>query len=111
MGNYGFWTFGERNGLAGAESKTVTLPDGRVQTIKNPDFPAVLEDSMILFSTTTSLIAQRDLVRLLPSLDPVSKKRIEDLIARNPYILKILKSHQDYEDYVQSKQVSPSRSK
>lgn len=110
MGNYGFWTFGDRNGLEGAESRVVTLPDGRIQTIKDPNFPAVLEDSFIIFSTTTSLIAQRDMIRLIPTLDSVSKKRVEDLLARNPYLLKILRSHQDYEDYVQNRQVSPKRS-
>jgi hypothetical protein len=110
LGNYGFWAFGDRNGLEGAESKVITLTGGRVQTIKDPKFPAVLEDSMILFSTRSSLIAQRDMIRLLPTLDSVSKNRIDTLLAKNPYLLKILRSHQDYEDYVQSKQVSPKRS-
>jgi len=105
MSNYGFWGIGGKNGLYGAESKKVLLDDGRVQTIKDKDHPAVLEDEFILFSVRSSMIAQRDLLRLLPQLDEVSQDRINTLMKKNPRDFKPIVSHQDYSDYIQSKQV------
>ena len=105
MSNFGFWKVGTRNGLSGAESTQVMLDDGRVQTITDKDNPAVLEDDFILFSVRNSRIAQRDLMRLLPQLDEVSQNRIETLMKRHPKAFKPIVSHQDYSDYLQSKQV------
>ena len=39
---FGYWTFNGRNGLVGAESTQVTLPDGRRIIQKDPENPAVL---------------------------------------------------------------------
>lgn len=105
MSNYGFWKVGNRNGLSGAESTQIILDDGRVQTIKDKENPAVLEDDFILFSVKNSRIAQRDLLRLLPQLDEVSQERITTLMKRHPKAFKPIVSHQDYSDYLQSKQV------
>lgn len=107
MSNYGFWKVGNKNGLEGAESTKVTLQDGRVQTIKNKENPAVLEDEFILFSVKNSRIAQRDLLRLLPTLDEVSQNRITSLMRKHPKAFKPIISHQDYYDYIQKKEVNP----
>lgn len=109
MPNFGFWTFGQKNGLVGSESSKVELPDGRIQTIKDKENPAVLEDEFILFSVQTSRIAQKDLLRLLPQLDEASQTRIRNLMKKHPRAFKPIISHQDYYDYIQAKQVNPLR--
>ena len=43
---YGFWTFDNRNGLAGYASTIETLQDGRKVIVLNPENPAVLEDAL-----------------------------------------------------------------
>ena len=111
MSNFGFWALGQKNGLVGSESSKVELPDGRIQTIKNKENPAVLEDEFILFSVKTSRIAQADLLRLLPQLDEASQTRIRSLMKKHPMAFKPIISHQDYYDYIQAKQVNPLRGK
>jgi hypothetical protein len=106
MSEFGYWTFGGKNGLTGGSSRKVVLPDGRIQTIKYEGFPAVLEDEFIIFPMVNSLIARKDFFRLLPNLDPVSKQRIEGLMARNPGVFKKpLISHQEKSDDLQTIQV------
>lgn len=83
--NYGFWAFGVTCGLLGAASTREELPDGRIVTVKDPDFPAVIEDAFITHALRTSRQARHDFNRLFPLLDPVSQERLLLLIQTHRY--------------------------
>ena len=103
---YGYWTINQDvNGLFGAESSIETTLDGRKVIVKNPEYPAVLEDDFILNALSHSVQARNDFNRLYPSLDPVSKRRLDTLLAQHPQQARLVKSTQDYMDGVQSKHI------
>ena len=81
---YGYWTYGDKNGLYGAESRMETLPDGTEVRVKDPDYPCVLEDEFILFAVRNDHRALDEFFRLLPTMDPVSQNRLNGLVANYP---------------------------
>jgi len=104
--NLGFWLFSGKNGLQGAASTFVELPDGRILTQKDPDNPAILEDEYIAYCLRTSRQARNDFNRLYPDLDDDSKDRLSILIAHNPRMTSLIQDPQDYEDAIQHKEVT-----
>lgn len=102
---FGYWTFGGKNGLYGAESQHVFLPDGRRVVQKDPEHPAVLEDDFILNALSTSENARTSFKKLFPTLDPVSQDRLTKLIRRHPQKARLIKDGQDWVDQIQSKEV------
>jgi len=104
--NLGFWLFSGKNGLQGAASTAVTLPDGRIVIQKDPDNPAILEDEYIAYCLRTSRQARHDFERLYPDLDAESQERLAALIAQNPRMTSLIEDPQDYEDRIQHKQVT-----
>jgi hypothetical protein len=118
MSEFGYWTFAGKNGLTGAESSLEELDDGRVLLVKNPEFPAVLEDEQILFALRGSRIARSSFLHLFPTLDQISQYRLNELLGKNPWAARLLEdpffdlSYQDRADLIQKKQVtagSPQR--
>jgi len=105
-GNYGFWTFNNRNGLAGYASTFETLKDGRVVTVKDPENPAVLEDEFIAYCLRTSRIARVTFCRLFPNLLPGEQERLATLIAQNPRATSLLIDSQEFLDAVQNDAVT-----
>jgi hypothetical protein len=83
--NYGFWAFGTTCGLLGAASTIEELADGRLLTVKDPDFPAVVETAFIVNALRTSRQARNDFNRLFPTLDQVSQERLLDILATHKY--------------------------
>ena len=104
--NYGYWEFGGKNGLEGKISTQVELPDGRILTQKDPDLPAVLEDSFILYALRTSRIARNDFTRLFPTLDEDSQDRLTTLILRNKRASSLILDDQAFADALQHNQVT-----
>ncbi len=102
---YGFWTFGGKNGLEGIANTTRELPDGRVQIVPDPDFPAVLPDEYILYSLQHSPPARSQFTMLFPSLDPRSQARLTELIQNNSSLAKLVRSDQAFSDMIQRKDV------
>ena len=102
---YGFWTFGGKNGLEGIANTTRDLPDGRVQIVPDPDFPAVLPDDYILYSLQHAPSARSQFETLFPNLDPRSKLRLTELVARNRYLTRLIRSDQDFTDAIQQKDI------
>jgi hypothetical protein len=102
---YGFWTFGGRNGLEGSANTVRKLPDGSLQNVPDPDFPAVLPDEHIVYALQHSPPARDQLVKLFPSLDPRSQKRITDLLEYNKSVMRLIRSDQDFLDVLQRKDV------
>lgn len=105
-GNYGFWTFGGKNGLRGAASTQVELPDGRIVTQKNENNPAILTDDQIAYMLRTSRQARSDFSRLFPDLDDESQERLTELILMNPKMTSLMSSDQVFADAIQSKSIS-----
>lgn len=105
---YGYWAFndGTQNGLYGATSTREILPDGRVITVKNAQYPAVLEPEFIIYALRRSLVARRDFNRLFPLMDPVSQGRLTALVAADPQVQWVLEDQTDYGDRIQRKQVT-----
>lgn len=103
---FGYWTFnGHQNGLYGAESTHVILPDGRRVIQKDSDHPAVLEDDFILNALSRSPAARASFKQIFPTLDPISQDRLTKLIRKHPNRAKLIKSGQDWADQVQAKEV------
>ena len=102
--NYGFWAFGKTCGLLGAASTTEELPDGRIVTHKDPDFPAVVEDVFIINALRTSRQARSDFDRLYLTLDQVSQERLTDLLAANKYACRLMIDTQAAADAQQAAQ-------
>ena len=103
---FGYWTFNRhQNGLYGAESKHVILPDGRRVIQKDPDHPAVLEDDFILKALSTSPSARSSFEKIFPTLDSASQDRLTTLIRRHPQKAKLVKDSQDWADQIQRKEV------
>ena len=106
MGEFGYWTFNNhQNGLVGAESTLVTLPDGRVVLQKDPTNPAVLEDEFILNALSHSENARSSFNKIFPTLDEVSQERLTKLLKKHPNRAKLIKDQQDWNDQIQSKEV------
>ena len=112
MADFGYWTFAGKNGLQGAESSLVELDDGRVMLVKDPDYPAVLEDDQILFALKQSRVARVQFNNLFPTLDQVSQFRLNELLAANPWAAKLLENPffaydpQSRADAIQNNQVT-----
>jgi len=108
MSGYGFWDWnnGSQCALVGAFSTIKTLPDGREVMVKDPDFPAVLEDAFILHALSTSQQARDDFNRLVPHLDAVSRARCLEL-ANGPTETQtyLVRSQQAQGDAIQSQEV------
>ncbi len=81
---YGYWTYGGKDGLYGAESTLQEQPDGSTIIVKDPDYPAVLEDAYILWAVRNDKAALQTFNHRLPTMDPVSQTRLNDLVARYP---------------------------
>jgi hypothetical protein len=106
--NYGYWTFnnGTKNALYGAASTREVLPDGRVVIVKDPQYPAVLEDEFIIYALKRSLIARRDFNRLYPTMDAVSQNRLQNLIVNNPQVQWVVTDPTDDGDRIQRNEVT-----
>jgi len=104
--NLGFWKYNGRNGLQGAASTYNELPDGRIVVVKDPDNPAVLEDTFIAYCLRTSRQARADFCRLFPSLDAESQARLTALVEQNPRATGLLRDSQDFADAVQHAEVT-----
>lgn len=102
---FGFWTFGDKNGLEGIANTTRELPDGRVQIVPDPDFPAVLPDDYILYSLQHSPPARSQFLMLYPSLDPRSQARLTELFQNNASLTRLIRSDQAFSDMLQRKDV------
>jgi len=82
---FGFWTLGRsQNGLQGGPTTIEELPDGRLVRVKYPGNPALLEDEFILFTVRNNPVARKQYFDLIPTMDPVSQKRLNDLAAKRP---------------------------
>ena len=81
---YGYWTFGKVNGLYGAESTFVTQLDGSIHLVKDPDYPAVLEDDYILWAVKNDTVALTSFHQMLPTMDAVSQHRLNGLVEKYP---------------------------
>jgi hypothetical protein len=81
---YGYWTYGGKDGLYGAESTLQEQPDGSVLIVKNPDYPAVLEDDYILWAVRNDKAALRSFFQRLPTMDSVSQTRLNGLVSKYP---------------------------
>lgn len=103
---YGFWDFGGKNGLEGAPSTLEELPDGRMVIVKDPDFPAVLEDEFILYTLSHSMPARNSFTWLFPSLDAVSQQRLTDLILGNRRRAALVLDDQKFVDMLQKLDVT-----
>ena len=105
--SYGYWTFGNKNGLVGGPSTVETIPDGRQIVVKDPDLPAVLEDEFIIFALRQSRIARDDFTRLFPSLDAVSQARLTAITGGLDLIrVPLVVDAGDLKDAIQKKQVT-----
>lgn len=103
---YGYWTInGNLNGLYGAESSLEQLQDGRMVIVKDPQYPAVLEDDFILNAISKSRDARNDFNRIYPTLDPVSKRRLDNLLSQHPQQARLTQSTQSYLDQVQAQNI------
>ena len=105
MSSYGYWEFAGKNGLEGAPNTEEILPDGRLLTVKDPDFPAVLQDQFILYALSHSRRARADFNRLFPTLDAVSQDRLTELILLNKRAASLILSDQEFADAIQHKDV------
>jgi len=103
---YGYWTFDNRNGLAGAASTIEVLPDGRRVIVPNPENPAVLEDAFILSALQMSPKARNDFNIIFPTLLPEEQERLSNLLAENPRISLLETDSQTYNDNIQQYDVS-----
>ena len=103
---YGFWTFSGKNGLKGKASTLVTLDDGRVVTVKDPDNPAVLEDTFIVYCLHTSRRARYEFNRLYPSLLPEEQERLTNLLNANPKAKFLITDPQQLADDIQHRDIT-----
>lgn len=103
---YGFWTFDNRNGLAGYASTIETLPDGRKVIVLNPENPAVLEDAFIINALQTSPKARNDFNIIFPTLLPGEQERLSNLLTDNPRESLLDTDPQTYNDNIQKYDVT-----
>lgn len=104
--NYGFWAFGNTCGLFGAASTVEQLVDGRLVTVKNPDFPAVIETAFIVNALRTSRQARADFNRLFPTLDQVSQDRLLSILETHKYACRLEIDQQALADQTQHAQTT-----
>ena len=103
---YGYWTInGSLNGLFGGESSLEELEDGRTVIVKDAEYPAILEDDFILNAISKSRTARADFNRIYPTLDPVSKRRLDNLLSQHPQQARLMQSTQSYLDEVQAQNI------
>jgi hypothetical protein len=106
---YGYWTYGGKDGLYGAESTLQEQPDGSIRIVKDPDYPAVLEDRYILWAVKNDKAALQSFNDRLPTMDPVSQTRLNDLVARYPAHFVVRQDSTTMSDNLQQKQVVQTR--
>lgn len=106
---YGYWTFGNKDGLYGAESTLQEQSDGSFIRVKDPDYPAVLEDDFILWAVKNDKAALRSFNRRLPTMDPVSQTRLNGLVERYPAHFRVREDSTVMSDNLQRKQVVQTR--
>tara|TARA_B100001094_G_scaffold313478_1_gene351311 strand:+ start:1832 stop:2218 length:387 start_codon:yes stop_codon:yes gene_type:complete len=106
---YGYWTYGAKDGLYGAASTIKTLRDGRSILVKDPEYPAVLEDEFILWAVKNDKKALQSFRERLPTMDAVSQARLNALLTLYPahFIDRI--DHLTLSDNIQHKQVTATR--
>jgi len=105
-GNYGFWSFNGDNGLKGKADTIVILPDGSRLIQHDPDNPALLEDTFILYALMHMRQARDDFDRLYPNMDVGSQGRLSALIAANPRVQALVRCPQDFSDALQHREVT-----
>lgn len=106
---YGYWTFGNKDGLYGAESTLQEQSDGSFIRVKDPDYPAVLEDEFILWAVKNDKAALRSFNQRLPTMDPVSQTRLNGLVERYPAHFRVREDSTVMSDNLQRKQVVQTR--
>ena len=104
---YGYWVYnGGRNGLEGAASTVEELPDGRYVMVKDPTYPALLEDQCILHALSHVRQARADFCRLFPTLNVASQERLAQLILLNKRSASLILSDQAFADAIQNEEVT-----
>lgn len=106
---YGYWTYGGKDGLYGAESTLQEQPDGSIIIVKDRDYPAVLEDRYILWAVRNDKAALRSFNQRLPTMDPVSQTRLNALVAKYPAHFIERQDSLTESDNLQRSQVIPTR--
>jgi hypothetical protein len=106
---YGYWSYGGKDGLFGAQSTIETLRDGRKIRTIDPDYPAVLEDEFILWAVKNDKTALQSFRARLPTMDAVSQVRLNDLVAQYPAHFIDRTDHLTLSDNIQHKQVTATR--
>ena len=106
---YGYWTYGGKDGLYGAESTLQEQPDGSIILVKDSEYPAVLEDRYILWAVKNDKAALRSFNDRLPTMDLVSQARLNDLVARYPAHFFDREDSTTMSDGIQRKQVVQTR--
>ena len=106
---YGYWTYGGKDGLYGAESTLQEQPDGSIIRVKDSEYPAVLEDRYILWAVKNDKAALRSFNDRLPTMDLVSQARLNDLVARYPAHFFDREDSTTMSDGIQRKQVVQTR--
>lgn len=91
--------------MEGIANTTRELPDGRIQIVPDPDFPAVLPDEYILYSLQHSPPARSQFTMLFPSLDPRSQARLTELIQTSSSLSRLIRSDQAFSDMLQRRDV------
>ena len=87
---FGYWDVQGKNGLKGVEgtyTEDLSVP-GRYIYHPDPNNPAVLPDTFILFALSTSHVARAGFNRLYPSLLQEEKDRLDAILDANPNIKK-----------------------
>ena len=106
---YGYWTYVSKDGLYGAESTIETLRDGRRILVRDPDYPAVLEDEYILWAVKNDKAALRSFRERLPTMDTVSQARLNALVEKYPAHFIDRTDHLTLSDSIQHRQVTATR--
>jgi hypothetical protein len=106
---YGYWTYGGKDGLYGAESTLQEQSDGSYIRVKDPDYPAVLEDEFILWAVKNDKAALRSFNQRLPTMDSVSQTRLNGLVERYPAHFIERQDSTTMSDNLQRQQVVPTR--
>lgn len=106
---YGYWTYGGKDGLYGAESTFQEQPDGSIIIVKDSEYPAVLEGRYILWAVRNDKAALRSFNDRLPTMDPVSQARLNDLVARYPAHFFDRQDSTTMSDGIQRRQVVQTR--
>lgn len=106
---FGYWTYGNKDGLFGAASSLVEQPDGTTMLVKDPDYPAVLEDTYILWAVKNDKAALRSFQIRLPDMDAVSQARLNGLVETYPAHFVERQDSTVISDNIQKMQVTAKR--